>query len=471
MKINLFSPAPPTKSDIARQSASLLPHLAKRADVALWLSETEWDRSLEKHATVRHYDWHNPPWREINAADITFFQIGNDPRYHEGIWQISRQHPGVVILHDVKLQHFFAGLATETMGLSRREYLGLVELHHSLGGRSLAEEYLNGHVSLDELAEECPLTGAAIEQALAVIVHSEAAYESLTQTTSLPIAYLPLCAAAPPAHQPLTRDDSANPDEPYRLIVFGFLGPNRRLPVLLKALAGFAERDRFRLDVYGTMDGAERLEQLICRLGLSDIVTMHGFVPGDELNAALRRSDLAINLRLPSMGETSGSQLHLWQFGLPSLVTQTGWYATLSEEMVAFVRPEHELEDIQRHLADFMADPEKFRAQGRNAFRYVNAECTTEAYVDGLVKVAEQAPEFQSIWIARELARRAGAAMNAWGATAADELLPRMVQEIRGLVSTLPPQRIDTVGVDQAAVRESAKPALQPIKAAIMAAH
>ena len=76
-------------------------------------------------------------------------------------------------------------------------------------------------------------------------------------------------------------------------------------------------------------------------------------------------------MRDPSMGEASGSQLHLWQYALPSLVTQRAWYATLPEGTVAFVRPEHEIEDIQRHLTGFLANPEIYRELGRSGRRHV----------------------------------------------------------------------------------------------------
>ena len=78
----------------------------------------------------------------------------------------------------------------------------------------------------------------------------------------------------------------------------------------------------------------------------------------------LSTADLAINLRYPSMGEASGSQLQFWDYGLPTLVTRTGWYASLPEGTTAFVRPEHEVEDMQAHLRAFLADPSAFRAMG-----------------------------------------------------------------------------------------------------------
>jgi glycosyltransferase involved in cell wall biosynthesis len=179
------------------------------------------------------------------------------------------------------------------------------------------------------------------------------------------------------------------------------------------------------------MDGQEKMEQLICRLGLSEFVDLHGFKTATELDRALRETDLVINLRDPSMGEASGSQLHLWQYGLPSLVTRKAWYATLPEDCVAFVRPEHEVEDIQEHLADFLREPETYRALGRNGRRHVAEHHSIEKYASALLKVATRAPEFRARWIARDLAGRSATAMTGWSdAATIGPLSPRVAREI-----------------------------------------
>ena len=432
VKLNLFSPLPPLRSDIARLTTNFLPLLAEKADIVLWSSESKWELQAPTGVTVRSYDVRRPPWREINQADVTIYQMGNDPRYHHAIWQISRQHPGIVILHDVMLQHFFSGLVFHKAGLNRREYLELVERYHGPKGRVAAETHLHGFLDTEELAQICPLTEAAVQNALAVVVHSEAAVA--TVPADIPVALLPLCVGAPlPDLEPVK---NRKPPDIYRIAMFGFLGPNRRLPLLLRALATFRDRHRFRLDVYGTMEGAEKMEQLICRLGLSDTVTLHGFVPPSVLDEALRQTDLVVNLRDPSMGEASGSQLHLWQYRLPSLVTRKAWYATLPENTVAFVRPGQEIEDIQQHLAAFLADPESYRALGRNGLAYVSTRHSIEQYANSLLELAQHAGDFRARWIAHDLARHAAATMNAWcDAKAIPEITRNVAEQVRELTA------------------------------------
>jgi glycosyltransferase involved in cell wall biosynthesis len=407
VKLNLFSPLPPTRSDIARLTVHMAPHLARAAEVVIWSSEREWKFDPPSGVTVRHYELQRPPWREINQADATFYQMGNDPRYHHAIWHMSQQHPGIVILHDLMMQHFFSGLVFHDRGMNRREYLELVERYHGIKGRVLAEAHIQGLLATEELAQRCPLTEAVTENALAVIVHSDVAYSALPEDVS--VVRLPLCVGM---ELPTLAPRQAT--EPYRIAVFGFLGPNRKLPLVLRTLAKFPERDRFRLDIFGTMDGQEKMEQLVCRFGLSERVTLHGFASANVLDVALRETDLVVNLRDPSMGEASGSQLHLWQYALPSLVTRRAWYATLPEETVAFVRPEHEVEDIQHHLTEFLANPESYRTLGRNGRRHVAENHSVESYTNALLEVAAGTPELQAKWIARDLARRSAAAMSGW---------------------------------------------------------
>src|SRR5262249_24407993 len=147
----------------------------------------------------------------------------------------------------------------------------------------------------------------------------------------------------------------------YRLIMFGFLGLNRRVASVLQSLRNFPQRDRFRLNIYGKLMNEKAIHQLIEDCDLEKLVTAHGFVSAGDLDSALSQSDLAINLRHPTMGEASASQLEIWRYSLPSLVSDTGWYATLPKDTVAVVRRDSEVEDILNHLGDFLRNPGTYR--------------------------------------------------------------------------------------------------------------
>jgi glycosyltransferase involved in cell wall biosynthesis len=430
VRINWFSPLLPARSSIAFDTAAVLPSLAKQAEVVLWTDQKSWAPELEDHAAVRSYAPNaiEIEWDEVGRADFTFYHIGNHTGYHGAIWRVSRERPGIVILHDLCLQHFFAGLVL-SKDISPAEYLRMMEFHHGARGRELGAALLAQRTSAHQIAPQCPLTAAALQNASGVAVHTMVAHAELSRGIDIPIAYVPLFAH-PSAE---SKADHGN-RETYRLVMFGFIGFNRRLESVQKALHGLAARDRFHLHVYGAIEDEKTIRRTIDALALKRHVTLHGFVSDAELNAGLAASDLAINLREPTMGEASATQLRIWQAGLPSLVTNTGWYATLPENTVAVVRREAEIEDLARHLNAFVADPEVYRAIGRNGHAHVQQHHSIAAYVSGLLELAAATRASRGRESARWLAGRAGEALRPWfTGEAAGVLVPRVASAVRDL--------------------------------------
>jgi hypothetical protein len=166
--------------------------------------------------------------------------------------------------------------------------------------------------------------------------------------------------------------------------------------------------------VYGHLSNIDEVRARVRALGLDGLVTVHGFVPSAQLNAALASAHLAINLRLPTMGEASFSQLQIWAHGLASLVTPAGWYATLPRDAVAFVRPEREQADLHAHWHALLADPERFARMGEAGRRHLAVHHTPAAYVRAIVDLAMEAARFRAGAAAYQLADRAAAEMGAW---------------------------------------------------------
>ena len=435
MKLNWFSPVPPTPSSIALDTAAILPALSGKAEVTVWVHEASSSLTLNHQAEVRRYDPQAIPWSNINSADVSVYHFGNQTEFHGPIWQVSRQHPGIVVLHDLGLQHFFAGLL-ERNQISRTEYLQMMDFHHPGLGRDLAEAFLAGTKTIHEICEDAPLTGAALENAVGVAVHTKDACAQLSKLVDLPVAYVPLFAA--PLGVDVDRRWGATTDW-YRIIVFGFIGLNRRLEYLIAAMHEFPSRQRYRLDIYGTIENEESIRQLIEAHGLQSVVTLHGFVSETQLNSALERSHLAINLRDPTMGEASASQLRIWQHGLPSLVTDIGWYATLPKNTVAFVRRDAELEDIAYHLENFLVSPTRYRELGENGRRYVQQHHTVEAYVDGLLGLARATIAAKPRQAVSWVAGRAGKAISRWYA---EEAAPILITRLARTISDVFDERV-----------------------------
>jgi glycosyltransferase involved in cell wall biosynthesis len=414
MRLNWFSPLPPARTEIANYTAGLLPYLCRRAEVTLWTDQADWDPALEQQAEVRRFDPGHGPWPAINRADISFFNLGNNALYHGGIWQVSRQHPGAVILHDLRLHDLFYHLY-----LGRKQHTGylsqMIRCYGSAGAEA-AEAFMRGELPPDHMAERFPLVDLACENAAGVVVHTHQTPDWAGPANGCPVLYAPLPCAATPRQTPSSTAAPLPDGSPYRLIVFGHISRNRRLDAILDALAAIPGRDRFCLDVYGTLADADLLRARVRALGLGGRVRLHGFVPQEEMEAALAWAHLAINLRYPTMGEASASQLRIWDHALPSLVTPVGWYATIPAGAADFVHPDTEVADLAAHLEAFLADPARYVRQGEAGRRVLERDHSPEAYAAAVVGFAERARAFRPRAAAHYLAERAGEEMSAWAA-------------------------------------------------------
>jgi SAM-dependent methyltransferase/glycosyltransferase involved in cell wall biosynthesis len=415
MRLNWFSPLPPAKSGIADYTRRMLPALCQVTEVVLWTNQDKWDPVLESFAEVRSYQRQEMPWAEVNRGTMSIYHVGNNHRFHGDIWQVSRRHAGVVVLHDTALQQFFAGMFREQCH-DRAGYLALMERQYGAVGRQDAEDFWVGRLTIEYLAQQYRLTSYALENALGGLVHTRLGLEELERDSPCPLAYAPLpYPASPRANQ---EHDShkgrtvAGP--PYRLIMFGHISENRRVGPLLHALAGFPDRQFLHLDIYGELWDRDGVERQISSLGLHQLVTLHDFVPAEELEAALCRAHLAINLRYPTMGEASVSQLQVWDHALPSLVTKVGWYAGLPTEAVAYVRPDHEIADIQAQLRAFLDDPRRFAKMGEASRHLVVTHHSPEAYAQTIATLVEKAQAFRPSAVAYGMARRIGEEMRRW---------------------------------------------------------
>jgi len=409
----------------------VLPVLARDHEIVLWTDQSRVAPEVDKIAPVAKYNPEAPPWREINEGAVSIYHLGNDPGFHAGIWQVGAQQPGIIVLHDLCLHDFFFMLFVHHRK-NRDAYLDTMERWYGGEGRQSAEAFCVGGISSESMAQKFPLTREATRNALGAVSHCAWVLEELNEMPACPTAVLnlPYAGASEPRYAAWRAARDAMPHPPYRLVVFGYLTRNRRLGPLLEALAGLPERERFRLELCGQLWGESIIRDQVERLGLNSIVSLSGFLFDDQVEQKLASADLAINLRYPSMGEGSLSQLQLWDYGLPTLVTRTGWYASLPEEVTAFVSPESEIPDIQAQLRRYLADPGAFRAMGERGRRALRNHDPAH-YGQALARFAAGALEHAPQAAALDLARRIGSDLTGWLPSAASPyLLERTSQEI-----------------------------------------
>ncbi|HEY7398959.1 MAG TPA: glycosyltransferase [Gaiellaceae bacterium] len=363
MRIAYYSPLPPSRSGVADYSALLLPALRERIDVVV-----------------------AEPGKPAPRADVALYHVGNDPDAHAWIVDALAKAPGVVVLHEYVLHHLVAGM---TIGRGDpRGYLDAMERELGVPGRLLGLGVLDNLLPLlwETQPERFPLAGGILDRAHGLIVHSQFVAERARAA-----GYGGRLWRVPHPAWPVARvePDSGVHGDPL-IGCFGFLNMNKRIPQLLEAFASLRRhRPGARLMLAGAagerFDVGRRLE----RLGLSEGVELLDYVPEERLWALMAACDVLVNLRYPTMGETSGSVIRALSLGKALVVSDVGWFAELPDHVVLKV-PVDELEVPMLEAAiGFAAD---HRAElGGAAFAYAAAEHALPRVADAYVAALEVA--------------------------------------------------------------------------------
>jgi hypothetical protein len=404
MILNWVSPLPPARTDIANYTMRVLPALQKRAAVRLWTDQTEWDPAIERIAPVYSFARDRFDEETFAQAHVSLYHIGNNRLFHGGIWALARRAPGIVVLHDTRLLQFAAGVLLEQRR-DRATFNALLARWYGDEGRAAAARFASGETTIDAAVEDFPLARAVADDAIGLVLHAPAPPE----LDDLPRVELGLPFDAPRA--PITQ---SGPVETLRLVQFGFIGGNRRLAQVLEALSGFEHRARIAFDIYGPVDDEASLRASIVRSGLEAQVKLHGFVPEATLGAALDDADFVVNLRYPSMGEASASQLRIWAHARPSFVSDVAWYAAQPDETVIKIAPGEEVARIRATLAAYLEDPAPFRALGAAGHAHLTAAHGSELYAVQLMEFLQTLPTLRRLAVVRRAALIAGSEMQVW---------------------------------------------------------
>src|SRR5947209_6345114 len=144
MKLAYFSPLGPQPSGIADYSEELLPHLSEGAEITLFVEGFRpADEELLARFPVRDYRRDPSLLQTLDGFDAVVYHLGNDHRYHAGVFDACAAHAGIVVFHDYALQDFFLGLARERGDL--RIYLDeLAACHGDEAAREASDALARG---------------------------------------------------------------------------------------------------------------------------------------------------------------------------------------------------------------------------------------------------------------------------------------------------------------------------------------
>jgi glycosyltransferase involved in cell wall biosynthesis len=401
MKIAWFSPLS-ERSAIGRASTYIVRELAKVAEVELW----HFERGPAHPVNVKTVFAPAADLGRLAGFDLVVYNFGNHLPFHGEIFEVARQHPGIVILHDYVMHHFFAALYLE----QRRDPAAYVaEMEHWYGavGRAAAERSLQGErVWESDNVVSFPLVERCTEGALGVVAHSGYLLEAIRNAFAGPIRKIHLPYEMPEHHTPAGRASLGVKPEQLLLVTIGHVNPNKRVHAVLEAMG-----PEMHYVVAGPADPAyqKRLDRIVAERGLGGRVQFLGRVSDELLHTCLAAADVCVNLRQPAIEGASASVIEEMLYGKPVVVSDIGFYRELPEDCVLKVDAAQETAGLAAALAR-LGDEAERQAIGARALAYASATFRADNYARDLLRFAWDVRNAQPLFtlsdrIAAELRR------------------------------------------------------------------
>jgi glycosyltransferase involved in cell wall biosynthesis/SAM-dependent methyltransferase len=359
VKLALFSPLPPSRSGIADYSEELLRHLTALAEV----------RTCTEADTFAPGD-----------DEMPIYQLGNNP-HHIFAYEAALRHPGIVVLHEANLHHLLADLT-----IKRGDWDGYLREVEIDGGKQ-ALAYAVRWVATRRRGPDyaLPLLTSVLKSARGVIVHSEAVAEGVRgRGYTGPLAKIPhgawTATVDGSAYRKKLGVDSATP----LFGIFGFLKPYKRIRETLAAFERLvAMHAEARLVLVGEAHPELKLE-------LGPYATHIDYAPIDDFSGYLAACDAIVNLRFPTVGETSGTLLRAFGLGKATMVSDIGSFREYPDEICLKVPiGSGEEEHIFEYLRLLAERPDVRSALGKRAKAWVERECNWPSVARRYVEFAQ----------------------------------------------------------------------------------
>jgi glycosyltransferase involved in cell wall biosynthesis/SAM-dependent methyltransferase len=386
---------PPSRSGIADYSEALVSELGKLVSLEVF------DRASKPF---------NPA-----QFDAILYHLGNNP-HHDFVYRAALRHPGVLVLHESNLHHLIAHLTIVAGDWDA--YVAEAEYNGGEEARKRAEKARSLTVGPDY--DGVTMTRRVLESAKGVIVHSDfMARELRNGGYKGPLGRIPHGAWMAAVDGAVFRATLGLDSDTPLVGAFGFLKPYKRIAESLRAFRRVVrDEPRAKMILVGEPHPEFPLDSLIRSLGLQSHVRVLGFTPIEDFAGYIAACDIVLNLRFPTLGESSGSLLRALGLGRAVLVSDVGSFSEFPDDICLKVPVgAGEEEILYEYLRLLTARPDLARAMGARAKEWVARECNWsavagqyETFLQTLVPPPEKASrvsaEYIMDWVPDEAARQ-----------------------------------------------------------------
>ena len=397
MRIAFFTPLNPIRSGISDYSEELLPFLGELADIDIVANGQSGSADIRKRFSVLSPDQF---LSARSSYDCVFYQIGNNYPSHGYMLSCLAAVPGIVVLHDYSLTYLMLP-ATVAKG-DYRSLREIVQPRYGARTAAVARKLLLGVTDPYQVSLARPV----LDMSQAVIVHNRHSYNRLvTEFPELRVKLIP--------HATPTRELPANPSA--LRAAYGFaaddliiaslstIAYNKRIDLIFAALQRLRTKyPKLKFVIVGAGELGTRAA-LIQRYDLVDCVLHTGWVAEQKYLDYIDLVDVAVDLRYPTAGETSGSILRAMQAGKPLVVSAEGSFLELPDECcLRLPVGGTEIDAVYNALDQLLANSERRLMMGtagrKFAHTHLRIEQAASSYFELAREIVSRPRNVRKVW-------------------------------------------------------------------------
>jgi glycosyltransferase involved in cell wall biosynthesis len=367
-RIAWLSPLPPQKSGIANYSYWLVKGLRQFLDIDLYCDARDLSNELKNEFAV--YPLTVFP-QQRQWYDETIYHLGNNSLFHKEIYKLAWNFPATIVLHDYNLSAFMH----EAFYLQADWRLYEEALDHVNGDSKKSHGIIP---RLRRYVGTVPMSHAIVNRSTKVIVHHRWIKEQFSGADHVQV--IPMFAkieAASGAEQVDTFKKRFQIDpKNFVITCLGFINRNK-LPQLQVEVAQRLLADGYPVHLVfagETAPDVKRLQMEVEASEYSGNITFTGYLDDTDYLAALRCSDVVINLRNPSMGEGSLTLTQALAAGKPAIISDLNQYREFPDRVCWKVtHDENEAQLLYEYLTVLLSNRSVRKALSRNSLDYVES--------------------------------------------------------------------------------------------------
>jgi glycosyltransferase involved in cell wall biosynthesis len=368
-RVAVVSPLPPSPTGIAdytqEQIKLLLRDLNYEVDVFQELTNLE-DQDLDVLRKLNLSDFK----QTYLDYDHIFYHLGNS-HFHEYMLNLLRDYPGIVFLHDVDLTGWFT-LHEDAHPLEAR-YLNSVRSEH---GSIIAAEILTQKREPESIRV---LGFEYIKNSPAIVVHNEEAFQIIN--TFLPnvsekVHKIPLVKEANSKLKSGSdlRSSLGIAESAIVIATFGMMAETKCDLEIIKTFSSFIATSETAVVMIfvGQIEGGSYGTKILELARRHENIRFTNHVSKEIYVNYLEITDIAIQLRRKSKGETSGALLDVLGQGIPTIANMHGSVGTDLFPAVYQIPDQFTLSDLENALSDLIKNSEKRKQLSKAALHFLH---------------------------------------------------------------------------------------------------